>query len=195
MTIRSKITSLGLAPLVEEIIADQGLNKSNIHRRINQELELRGKPAITYATVSLYIDKWVEERNNEAAALISAYKSDDEIAGPEWSTDIVAAIIKNGDYSVEVAKGLSAAKAINTGLVDTMRFLSTVMMAGLAKVINDPDSVTLQDAIKAAQMYSDLSKGGVKTLLQQAIQVNVGDSQIQHLIDSADAVEGEFEVQ
>jgi hypothetical protein len=48
-----------------------------------------------------------------------------------------------------------------------------VVTAGLAKVLEDPSGVSLQDALKAADAIDKIKgKGGAKTILSQAIQIN-----------------------
>lgn len=187
--IRSKIISLGLGQRVDELINELGLNKNQITNRINEELTSRGQKEITYETVSRYLDWWAEKREEavkEKLALIPQQTIDNK-AGMAISLAIASR------YDEQTQSALMTATAVETGLIKAITFYSAVMAAGLAKVLQDPDSVSVQDALRAADVLDRLQSGGkgfTKTILQNAIQINTGDARAR-MIKEADIIDAE----
>lgn len=186
--IRSKILSLGLGARVDELINELGLNKNQITNRLNEELESRGQKGITYETVSRYLDAWVEQREanvKEKLALVPEQTIDNK-AG-------MSVVVTIGSrYDEQTQSALIAATAVETGLIKAVNFYSAVMAAGLAKILQDPDSVSIQDALRAADVLDRLQsgKGFTKTILQNAIQINTGDARAR-MIKEADIIDAE----
>lgn len=193
MTIKGKITNLGLGPMADILIAE-GCNKTELHRALNEELEKRGKKPITYECASQYFNKWFAERDRKAMVL--ATLTEIPTGTPEWGYDIARSIIKQGQYNDELAKAMTAAIDVENGLINTMKFYSAIVLAGLAKVLQHPENVSVADAMKAAALLGEIKQGGSKTVLQQAIQINQGGvSAMNELLREAATIEAEFEVQ
>jgi hypothetical protein len=167
---RSKILTLGLGNLVDELIGELGLNKTQIHKRINEELESRGKKPITWNTVSVYLDGWMEERESNVQKIMNL--SQDQVhKDAKWGIQVAETIAEK--YDVSVAKSVISATSLETGMINALQFYSAVVTAGLAKILDDPSGVSIQDAIKAADAIDRIKgKGGAKTILSQAIQIN-----------------------
>lgn len=187
--IRSKIVSLGLAPRVDELINEVGFNKNQITNRINEELVLRGQRPITYETVSLYLEKWLEQREEKVRQELAILP--DITTTNEAGIQIVDTI--GSKYDAQIKSTLLAAASVESGLITAINFYATVMAAGMAKILNDPDSVTVQDALKAAEVLDRLQngKGAAKTILQNAIQINTGNNSTTRILKEADILDAD----
>lgn len=167
---RSKILTLGLGELIDELIGELGFNKTQIHKRINEELSNRGQKPITWNTVSVYLDHWMEERETNVQKVMNLVPVDVP-QDAKWGVQIAESIA--GKYDASIAKSVLAATSLETGMINALQFYSAVVTAGLAKVLDDPSGVSLQDALKAADAIDRIKgKGGAKTILSQAIQIN-----------------------
>jgi hypothetical protein len=89
----------------------------------------------------------------------------------KWGIQVAETIAEK--YDVSVAKSVISATSLETGMINALQFYSAVVTAGLAKILDDPSGVSIQDAIKAADAIDRIKgKGGAKTILSQAIQIN-----------------------
>jgi hypothetical protein len=174
---RSKILTLGLGGFVDELITEVGFNKTQIHNRINEELANRGKDPITWNTVSSYLDAWAEEREENVRNRMALINVENVKPDAEWGIEISKSIASKYDDSV--ARSLIAATSVETGMINAIQFYSAVVAAGLASILQDPSKVSLQDALKASDALERISgKGGAKTILSQAIQINTNAKDI-----------------
>lgn len=192
MVIKSKITSLGLSSKVDQWIVETGANKSEVLRRINEQLEASGKKPMAYLTVSKYIDEWQEQRLENVRSLAKFDQLPLEDSA-KWVTDAVKAMLDNSDYEQAIADTIIGNINVENGVINVSGFLSIVAIAGLAKILKNPDMVSMADAMKAAQILAELGGSGnnkqVPTFISQAVKI-YGNSK--EILDQIDIVDAEF---
>lgn len=189
MAIKSKITSSGLSNEVDSWIVETAGNKSEIKRRLDEKLN---KP-ISYATVSKYVDEWQEERLKNAKAIIK-FERESGGESAKWVTDAVLKMMEKSDVESDMAEILLRNISVENGIVDSAKILSVIAIAGLIKVLRNPELVSMGDAMKATQLLMELTgqrkESQQKPYLQQAISIFSGDGR--NLLDSIDIVDAEI---
>ena len=192
MVIKNKITTLGLASKVDTWIVETGANKSEVHRRINEQLESDGKKPISYLTVSKYVDQWQEQRMENVRGLVK-YDQVPVEESARWVSEAVKAMIANSDYESEIAEVLMGNINVETGIVNVDRFLSVIVIAGMAKVLRNPDMVSMGDVMKAAQLLGETggksSNNQMPTFIHQAVKIF---SNGRETVEAMDIVDAEF---